>query len=824
MRSYKSNHVRTDGFNPGRQQEIEFDFNLWAKQKYNAGPVSTDPDVIRTHGFMGKGLQISVERKISSIEEFYDKYVQATTGLVLQKICMDEKLSTPYFFNFHDLDMESSQPIEDKVMMDIVKTVVKTNSKFFPNLYNSKNSKDISTFDEFGNNRKKLNNLINQYSRFNDKTGEWVGAGTGRHRLRCMVSFPNEFEQERWGGTGMIPRYKEDGTVYYKHAAHLNYIGRLHMTVSQAKLTTAYIAQVLEQEHGKRQKENGENPWNSVVDSEVYKEAGQGGVRMLMSHKIKACKCKKTKKHKNSEFCGKCEDGWIWSNRRYWPKVILDADGEEDKNAAWIMQDAGVFVRAACIRTLASSVKKEWSQPKECRLKESDFEKAAKSKKSISSSLPKGKMKEKYANIGEYINPEGEIGQIIENTIKELEDQWNDIIVIKIFRQKEHRYLVYLENNGHWCLHKNDYHGGSQIWFVIVPNGIIQKCTSVKHECKKWESAPYHLQADLSELLFFDQLAKDPSFIRSNGYLFPEPEVSEEEEIRESEDSSSETFEPTSESIPKPSETSTDSSNSTSGGSTFNSTSGGTTFNSTNWTSEPVDETTDGDQHSEQQEPFDSQSEYQEKPFTDEDEFTCGETFFSDLKDIPTFFTPKTDSRNKSRGAQQDSETASSPEGSQEKDTPTTMKFEKYRPDTLESNTKRAQRANLFYKIILTLSSMLYPQETQAGLEEQVRNNHKVPPKRKPGYDDTPQQQDRPEEQFDRPRKTGNRDTTRDDSYDTNETDTPPAKRQRSSSSTREYVDHLGEKKTVDVMIHDFGVKVNTVMFKNSGIKWGCSM
>lgn len=741
-------------------------FQEWCKKRFQAPSVSEDPDIVRTHGFMGLDYQISVKRSELSkdMEELYDKYVEIVTHPIPQRICMDEKLSDPYCMFFQDLDVESNTPVEDEYMLDLCKIAVTTNSKFYPDLYISKFNNDIMTKEEIDNDPKKLQNVIQTYSKFNTTTGEWHGAGTGRHRLRCMVSFPHEPEEQQYGGSGKIPRTRDDGSIYYKHAAHLNYIGRQHVTVTEAKIINAFTVQEVERLCGPRNKENGENPWNSVFDSDVYKDT-QGGVRMLLSHKVKRCKCHnhniKLSKQRltddsQNEKCTKCENGWIWSSRRYSPETIYDADGNPDPNAFWIMINPMVFLRAACIRSKAKTIKQEWKKPKECRIREEDVIKTSvKQKGRPVASLPKGNIKKSGPwAIGDYIDTECETGLMLLQAINDAEDGWSTLKITSIYRQKDNRYVVYLDGNGHWCGHKGDYHGGSQIWFVIIKAGIIQKCRSVKHECKQWESEVYPIQEDLKELLFFDQIRKDPEMLRPRYRTPSQPSQSSQSyDMPDSAESSYDT------------PSFMDTSNDTGTKNDHNTRHYGTNFsaNSSN-NSNPKTSGSNTPNH-------------QDKS-----------PFFRYIPDQPGGYIPQ-----------------------QYKKIPKVATKEDPYPHL---NKRQRERIKNLEMQIFKMSSITFPDEAFAQAERAAKSNNRVPNRTKLGTDspDDETSKDESEEHLNSARKTGNR---------TEHADGDSNKRQKTSTT---FVNDKGQEETIEINIKNFASDKNTVASSNGGIRWGSSV
>lgn len=504
-------------------------FLEWCQQLFKTGSKEDNPDAIRTHGFMGKDYQISVIRSSDNInemfEKLYDQYIISLTDGIPQRICMDEKLSNPYFMYFQDLDIISHEPIDDSFMHDLIRHIVKIVSSFFPGLYLCSQEKSSDPLDEEKNDIEKCKK---KYNHFDIESGEWLGSGTGRNRLRCMISFPDE--QNDYGGVGKIPKKKIDHSTkenniitYYKHAAHLNWIGRLHVTPTQAKLITATCAMKMNNLCGERSKEKGENDWKEIFDMNVYNE-NQGGLRMLLSWKVERCsECSKSKKKlktKNISVCNLCEYGWIWKDRRYVPHYVLDADGNRDLKADWIIEDPYVFVRAACIRSNALELISEFVIPSDCPLKEEDF----------NSSLSKDITKYEYPNkknnslrIGRllkrnennYSNESLLILDLIKNSSPH--HKWDDLFELKLTKSENN--MIFVANvkgiSGHrYCMNIGNYHSSSNIWFIINENGIKQRCFSPHHGCQSFGSDYLTIIPDeLRDLLFFEELQKNNTLI-----------------------------------------------------------------------------------------------------------------------------------------------------------------------------------------------------------------------------------------------------------------------------------------------------------------------
>lgn len=111
-------------------------------------------------------------------------------------------------------------------------------------------------------------------------------------------------------------------------------------------------------------REKGENTWDEIVDEQVYSATanaqgatGSGGIRMDLSWKVEKCKrCKNQKKRDEKQYIIRekepecpvkaCRNGYVWIDRVYEPKWILNAWGEEDHAAYWIKDDPRVYIRA----------------------------------------------------------------------------------------------------------------------------------------------------------------------------------------------------------------------------------------------------------------------------------------------------------------------------------------------------------------------------------------------------------------------------------------------------------------------------------------------
>lgn len=424
------------------------------REKYKGAASNTDADLITTHAFMGGEIGISVTRDAKVKTEFYDDYVKARTGPHPERICMDEKLTKPYTQTFADVDIESRNPIPDAYGTRTASILVQNVANFFPELKNAKKSTSPLTINQYEEDNSLLQKTIKKYNKFCEKTGDWLGAGTGKHRLRCMVLTPNEQGAEKYEGIGYIPRQKADGTIYYKFPLHLYWIGRLHVTPSQLKVMMLTGTNTLEKVMPRNQ--DGDNPWDSVIDMGPYNEAA-GGMRMPLSWKKERCSaCNKMSKAKRQEKkiqdkqqklgCANCDEGWIWKDRQYVPRCVLDMDGNIDNDAWWIIQDPYVFTKAACIHSWAKEVKTKWIAPSDCPVLLKDIEEQNYKRYQSKKAKKSGKM-QGPVYVGEYLDPSSELAQMVLQTIREsdINCKWGDIEIVSMRRGTEKRYNIEVE-------------------------------------------------------------------------------------------------------------------------------------------------------------------------------------------------------------------------------------------------------------------------------------------------------------------------------------------------------------------------------------------
>jgi hypothetical protein len=244
---------------------------------------------------------------------------------------------------FQEGDIKSSQPITDEMLLKIASRVVSKTTNFFPDLKFAQDSRDTSSFEDWII-PKKRKLLYDEYKNFNNKTGEWHGGGTGRHRLRAMVALPSPPGKDHVQ-LGIIPHTDpKTGKTFYKAGFHVNYIGRLHVKTEQARMIATYVKSKLDIETPTQ----GEDGLHIELDMGPYSNETQGGMRMLYAVKWKKCECKNSQKFTTNE-CPKC----CPYDRVYKPFVIFDCDGKEDRDIAWVFESIESHVEKYLERELS---------------------------------------------------------------------------------------------------------------------------------------------------------------------------------------------------------------------------------------------------------------------------------------------------------------------------------------------------------------------------------------------------------------------------------------------------------------------------------------
>ncbi|CAH6421047.1 Hypothetical protein UVM_LOCUS326 [uncultured virus] len=484
--------------------------------------VQQGENVDRTHGSMGFGLPWSLEPRYEV--SFRDRYITAVYGHG-EQVCISETRTQPCFRLFGDMDLHAGRPEELQRACSIF---VRTVADFFPSLRDSPQRDPCPPEDGGG---------------VDPDTSEWYGCGTGFGRLRALVFSPPT-PKPRPDPTDPL-----DAERVWELGAHVHWIGNLRVTTAQAKdirrLAIARCEAVLGPRIGP-----GKNPWSNVFDLSVYKGSGLRMVGSFKRGKCKKCngtgsvpkpadandktggtttivppKAKRRRKQQQSQEDArssadeappviedqdpcpeKCFNGHVMVQRVYRPWMVLDGHGRYDPTMEWLCRNPHEFVHATTIRTLVSEPSPEYREAPGLPAEEETLEAAAAAARRRAAARSADGARPVAApggpcRTGERLDLQSEEARVILEAVRGTHPKYCNLIASKLFRSGERRYRLEVKGEGcSYCQNVDDKHS-NYVYFVIVPQGIIQKCYSTK-KCEGYESAATPITRYLRDLLF----------------------------------------------------------------------------------------------------------------------------------------------------------------------------------------------------------------------------------------------------------------------------------------------------------------------------------
>jgi hypothetical protein len=326
----------------------------------------------------------------------------------------------------------------------------------------------------------------------------------------------------------------DDGTPAIQSGIHL--VWRILVDKDTSWQLRAWMLRTLESELA------GKLPiktsWNDTFDPAIF---GANGLRMIGSRKAVKCPVcdggsskttprlpsgKEEEAEQWGEICGKCQNiGRIDQGRPY--ELLYVADGAGEVDAAFtesLKQDLIALVRYVSIRAIAREEPWSLSYPtEEIRKLVVGYAKKDKEEKRVSIKSSTKERKEDDAAGGKKGKKKGGLVEVppsdpafaaisdflIGNNNYRGNTEKSGPVPCSIKKSEDGKCYI-VTTDSHFCLNKNGFHKHSTVYFVIRPNGCIQKCFSPQEvrygqdgkTCKEFSSSLKEMSESLKSMIF----------------------------------------------------------------------------------------------------------------------------------------------------------------------------------------------------------------------------------------------------------------------------------------------------------------------------------